>query len=602
MEMSEDGIASDGDVSCFDVDDTQVPIDVMSMMCQLTRCFDVDDVPIDIVVAPQPKVAQPKVGKAPQPKGGKAALPKGKAAQPKGKASQPKGKAALPNANGDDAAQPNGNAAQPDVAAIPPVPANPMLQDAQPMETFFTASQVDDLETQWHPILEIPDPLTPVLAQQRTTGFKVAAAAQPKGGKAAQPKGGKAAQPKGGKAAQPKGGKAAQPKANGEDAAQPQNGNGAAQPNANGEDAAQPENGNEAAQPNANGEDAAQGAPAIPPVPAKGAPAIPLVPAKGAPAIPPVPVKTGMPHPQDASVPVQDASVPARAAPQDVAAPDGADEDWECTLCLRMKSASERKYQHSLRKSRCGSCNALRTRCFGSGLWGDVIQLTKPDVSKFFQQHAVRPIATADLQSTLNEFKAVHNIEAQRRETLDNGCYLPLSVWAQKGFDTAQIIQDCVEAGDTKLIKGMGLCYRLVVEQDKNIGTKGWETRDTTSTGAASSSEPASKAPRVETPAETAKRLRAEQSEQKANEKIQLQLKTSQAARIKFLNEKLITPMCQAIPNIQPAFHDAANGMLRDMIALKAKVSSAATVDEISALMAAIMGSCSILFDSTLVL
>jgi hypothetical protein len=39
------------------------------------------------------------------------------------------------------------------------------------METFFTASQVDDLETQWHPILEIPDPLTPVLAQQRTTGF-----------------------------------------------------------------------------------------------------------------------------------------------------------------------------------------------------------------------------------------------------------------------------------------------------------------------------------------------------------------------------------------------------------------------------------------------
>ena len=158
MEMSEDGIASDGDVSCFDVDDTQV---IQSD----------DDVPIDIVVAPQPKVAQPKVGKAAQPKGGKAALPKGKAAQPKGKASQPKGKAALPNANGDDAAQPNGNAAQPDVAAIPPVPANPMLQDAQPMETFFTASQVDDLETQWHPILEIPDPLTPVLAQQRTTGF-----------------------------------------------------------------------------------------------------------------------------------------------------------------------------------------------------------------------------------------------------------------------------------------------------------------------------------------------------------------------------------------------------------------------------------------------
>ena len=557
MEMAEDGIASDGDVSCFDVDDTQV---IQSD----------DDVPIDIVVAPQPKVAQPKVGKAAQPKGGKAAQPKGKAAQPKGKAAQPKGKAAQPNANGDDAAQPNGNAAQPDVAAIPPVPANPMLQDAQPMETFFTASQVDDLETQWHPILEIPDPLTPVLAQQRTTGFKVAAAAQPKGGKAAQPKGGKAAQPKVGKAPQPK--------------------------------VAQPENGNEAAQPNANGEEAAQGAPAIPPVPAKGAPAIPLVPAKGAPAIPPVPVKTGMPHPQDASVPVQDASVPARAAPQDVAAPDGADEDWECTLCLRMKSASERKYQHSLRKSRCGSCNALRTRCFGSGLWGDVIQLTKPDVSKFFQQHAVRPIATADLQSTLNEFKAVHNIEAQRRETLDNGCYLPLSVWAQKGFDTAQIIQDCVEADDTKLIKGMGLCYRLVVEQDKNIGTKGWETRDTTSTGAASSSEPASKAPRVETPAETAKRHRAEQSEQKANEKIQLQLKTSQAARIKFLDEKLITPMCQAIPNIQPAFHDAANGMLRDMIALKAKVSSAATVDEVSALMAAIMGSCSILFDSTLVL
>ena len=101
----------------------------------------------------------------------------------------------------------------------------------------------------------------------------------------------------------------------------------------------------------------------------------------------------------------------------------------------------------------------MRAILFGMDLWSQVSDLPHADRAKYFAANAHG--SRASVAENLRVVKNVAQVKSDMTVETDDKEYLPLDVWAQRGFNPDTIKVDC--ADDTMIRKGMGLCYGLEV-------------------------------------------------------------------------------------------------------------------------------------------
>ena len=260
----------------------------------------------------------------------------------------------------------------------------------------------------------------------------------------------------------------------------------------------------------------------------------------------------------------------------------------KCDLCKKDIASDEKYKVVRAEVFRCPKCCSTRTRLFKEGRWSDACSLNEDDTEDFFAN--AQTMSRADMIAKLDSLK-VTNTESQREETRKHGRFLPLSVWANKGFDP-ELIKAESGPEDQKYVKQMGLCYRVVTEADDFVEAKGWTADDVQERS--SSAEPRFKAARHETPHQLAERIRreaaenkqaerAKAAEQKLMEKVKEQLIKLKDKEVKSINEKALQPLTATMATMDPKLRSTFAGIASELAAAITSIQNAATVEDVIA-------------------
>ena len=272
---------------------------------------------------------------------------------------------------------------------------------------------------------------------------------------------------------------------------------------------------------------------------------------------------------------------PAPAFVMPAPAPADQQADWECDLCIRTFVAAEPCINISAHKNRCPPCNSLKSRAFRQGCWDNVLALSAADAGDFFA--SAGSLYKDDITKKLTNYK-VTNTESSRKDKLRNGEALPLSVWAQRGYDPDLIKKDCSE-DEIEWKPKLGWCYYVVSESDLRVGSKGWTADENISSHRSSSSngeEPLAKALCVETPAERSLRIKAEALEEKVKAKLELQIAKMKAKELKSLEEKFVQPLTALLTTIGSSLKPSVREFLSDLTNMQCALEKAESLQGVS--------------------
>jgi len=262
-------------------------------------------------------------------------------------------------------------------------------------------------------------------------------------------------------------------------------------------------------------------------------------------------------------------------------------EKWQCVCCSDWFDSTD-KFQEKHHKRTCAGCNSTRTKVFQANAWKDVLALDAKAAQEFFA--AAKSMRRAvDVCAHLESLQ-VKNFESHREDTRERGIFLPLAVWAQKGFDANLIVEEAGEA-DKKYIKQMGLCYRVVTHGDEKVGSKGWVADETMSDGP-SSSEPPPKAARTETIEERMERIRRELAEHKEEAKKAVLLGKVKNKEKQVLESKALAPLNDLLSdaNINASLQPILRELVKEVTKLRDEYDAAKSAEEVSQLAQAFQG------------
>ena len=262
-------------------------------------------------------------------------------------------------------------------------------------------------------------------------------------------------------------------------------------------------------------------------------------------------------------------------------------EKWQCVCCSDWFDTTD-KFQEKHHKKTCAGCNCTRTKVFQANAWKDVLALDAKAAQEFFA--AAKSMRRAvDVCAHLESLQ-VKNFESHREDTRERGIFLPLAVWAQKGFDANLIVEEAGEA-DKKYIKQMGLCYRVVTHGDEKVGSKGWVADETMFDGP-SSSEPPPKAARTETIEERMERIRRELAEHKEEAKKAVLLGKVKNKEKQVLESKALAPLNDLLSdaNINASLQPILRELVKEVTKLRDEYDAAKSAEEVSQLAQAFQG------------
>ena len=126
---------------------------------------------------------------------------------------------------------------------------------------------------------------------------------------------------------------------------------------------------------------------------------------------------------------------------------------------------------------RCNKCRVKITTLFrGFGVWPSE---SFDRLSPALKQQFFKDIADKNSSDTVAFAKAqLMKFEQHERFYEEKGCFLPLSVWATKGFNTADIEAKTPEC-DKQVHDILGLCYRVALLATGRHGAEGHRHEDT---------------------------------------------------------------------------------------------------------------------------
>ncbi len=205
-----------------------------------------------------------------------------------------------------------------------------------------------------------------------------------------------------------------------------------------------------------------EGAPPQPDPDGGEAPPQPPVPAGGA--APPQPEEVGM---------WQDNRLPAVWGSSQISARLEQDQP-RCRCCGCMVELLERgvRFFTKCQMWQCSKCNSRHVgliRLFGTSKFAELEAFTPQQKEDFFKS---LPTDTAGLKKTVSEVIVKHRMSTRRNAV--HGEFLPLSVWASRGFDTSSI-EAQTDADDKEDHPVLGMTYRVKlrastdVEDERNI-------------------------------------------------------------------------------------------------------------------------------------
>ena len=157
------------------------------------------------------------------------------------------------------------------------------------------------------------------------------------------------------------------------------------------------------------------------------------------------------------------------------AVPEGEEELFRCEKC-RVPTRMSRLKVHGKQgsaKFRCHGCdNVLQKlyRCTGSSVlpWA----MDEDAQAKFFIECAQ---ATGD-ELRVKVEKMKENYRTQEKVWSEQGDFLPLSVWASRGFCVENIVRDAQPADVRRNVPMLGDCYRVGIYSSGHRGAEGGRT------------------------------------------------------------------------------------------------------------------------------
>ena len=127
-------------------------------------------------------------------------------------------------------------------------------------------------------------------------------------------------------------------------------------------------------------------------------------------------------------------------------------------------------------KAKCNHCQTTQVQCGrGLGTWPHKEFLSLPEsLQQEFSRKAKKMAGGAAVDLAVRMMES-HSLREQVFE--EGGSFLPLTVWANKGYDT-QAIESLTQASDKQVHPILGECYRVSIMKRIVRGIDGYKTND----------------------------------------------------------------------------------------------------------------------------
>ena len=182
----------------------------------------------------------------------------------------------------------------------------------------------------------------------------------------------------------------------------------------------------------------------------------------------------------------------------------------ECHYCG--KFCPSRDYIVSKRREEfmCYECRSNRTMLYRGNCFPDCTAMDKKDKNAFFSH--LQTVTDTETKFEMSRNISLKKVESDLNIYEEGGAFLPLSVWATKGYDSDRI-KDLSESQDIEEHRVLGTTYRVAVKKTGVKRAHGLVYEDGQNAGpsqASGSQESGSYADRLAQQAEALKQLKAE--------------------------------------------------------------------------------------------
>ena len=133
---------------------------------------------------------------------------------------------------------------------------------------------------------------------------------------------------------------------------------------------------------------------------------------------------------------------------------------WAAAICDQaldpMMSVTDKKAEKLAHDaSQMGVPEAVADSPVGRG------QIMLHEVCEVFMAKFGTTLVAGAQMNSIDMYEEVCLIRTKKELAINEGQYLPIGFCKARGFDTDIIEKECT---DTKVIRGLGLCYKLVIE------------------------------------------------------------------------------------------------------------------------------------------